>query len=176
MTLNQEPLEAPDLILLLAAAPTGGRERDRVNGITRLEKLLFLARQESRAFEGVTDAFEFKPYNYGPYSKAVYESAELLEEAGLLHEERVIQGRSLDEMEEISAAIANLEGVERQFRLTEEGKTVAQYLGRLHPHVAEELSKIKEKYGDMSLRALIRYVYQNYPTYAEASHIRDEVL
>ena len=42
-----EPLEDADLVLLLIAAPTAEEDaRNRINGILRLEKLVFLATKE----------------------------------------------------------------------------------------------------------------------------------
>lgn len=172
-----EPLIAPDLVLLLLQAETDApAARNEIHGITRLEKLLFLAEQEEGISKEVEDAFVFKAYDYGPYSKEIYEAVELLEEAGLLREERVFEGRSLDEMEEAFATISEPEGVERRFFLTDEGVAVAQLLAKEHPKVSSGLSSIKNRYASMSLRSLIRYVYGRYPSFAEASKIRDEVL
>lgn len=173
---ENKPLIAPDLVLLLLAAPTkvGGAE-DRINGITRLEKLLFLASQETDVLKQVEDPFRFKAYDYGPYSKEVYEAVELLEEAGLLEEQRVLEGRALDEMEELAAATEEREGIERRYVLTEEGRAVARLLAQRSPEVSEKLATIKDKYAGMPLGRLIRYVYQQYPPYAEKSKIRDRM-
>ncbi len=47
-------LIGPDLVLLLLAAPgRGDAATNRVNGITRLEKLLFLADKETNAVTNV---------------------------------------------------------------------------------------------------------------------------
>lgn len=174
---SPEPLIAADLVLLLLQAVTDApAARNQIHGITRLEKLLFLAEQEEDISKQVKDAFIFKPYDYGPYSKEIYEAVELLEEAGLLREERVFEGRSLDEMEEAVATNSEPEGVERRFFLTNEGAAVAQLLAKEHPEVSSSLSLIKNRYARMSLSSLIRYVYGRYPKFAEASTIRGEVL
>jgi uncharacterized protein YwgA len=177
MNRENEQLIGPDLLLLLLAAPTKvGSAEGRMNGITRLEKLLFLASEEEEVLEGVEDPFEFRPYDFGPYSKEIYESVELLEEAGLLDEHRVLGGRALDEMEEVAAATGEREGVERQFVLTDHGKAVARLLARRNPMVSRKLTTIKDKYARMPLGRLVRYVYERYPRYAEKSKIRDQVL
>lgn len=174
---SSEPLIAADLILLLLQAETDApAARNQIHGVTRLEKLLFLAEQEEDISKQVEDGFVFKPYDYGPYSKEIYEAVELLEEANLLREERVFEGRSLDEMEEAVATNSEPEGVERRFFLTDEGTAVAQLLAKEHRKVSSALSSIKNRYAGMSLRSLIRYVYGRYPQFAEASKIRDEVL
>lgn len=174
---SSEDLIAPDLILLLLAAPSRVRSaNDRIHGITRLEKLLFLADKETKVAGKVDKAFQFKPYDYGPYSKEIYEAVELLEEAMLVGEERVFEGQSLDEMEEAVGGHYEAEGTERRLFLTNEGKAVAGLLAKQHPDVPRELSAIKDKYAGMPLRRLIRYVYGTYPEYAEASKIRDQFL
>jgi hypothetical protein len=167
-----EPLRAADLILLLLAAPA---PEGSLRGITRLEKLLFLAEQETDLSKQVEDRFQFEPYNYGPYSKGVYDSVELLEQAELVTDERVYEGVPLDEIEGASASDRELEGVERRFALTTDGREVAAFLASQHPAVASALSGIKRRYGRIPLRQLIRYVYSHYPPYAEASLIRDSV-
>ena len=172
-----DELVGPDLVLLLlAASGRGEATQDRVNGITRLEKLLFLAEHETDVGRNVRDPFKFHAYDYGPYSKAVYEAVDLLEEAGLISEERAFAGQPLDEMEEWTAGIEQREGIERRFALTDRGRVIAHYLADRHPTVAEGLSKIKKQYGDLSLRKLIRYVYGQYPSFAEASRIRDQII
>jgi uncharacterized protein YwgA len=176
-TIKPEPLIGPDLVLLLLAAPTKVRTaHHRINGITRLEKLLFLASQEGEVMKQVEDPFRFQAYDYGPYSKQVYEAVELLEEARLLEEQRVLEGRALDEMEELAAATEEREGIERRFVLTDQGRAVAHLLSERNPEVTKMLATIKDKYAGMPLGRLIRYVYQQYPSYAEKSKIRDQVL
>jgi hypothetical protein len=172
-----ETLIGADLVLLLLRAPAGDRAtRDRLNGITRLEKLLFLADQESELPGRVDEAFKFTAYNYGPYSKQIYEAVDLLEEAKLLREEKAIDGRSLDAMEEAGVDVEDVEGVERRFFLTDDGRAVADLLTKEHPQIVKLLGEVKSKYGSLPLRQLIQYVYRRYPKYAEASLIRDQVL
>ncbi len=173
-----ERLLSSDLILILLAAATGTKSvRGRLDGITRLEKLLFLADKETSIPSDVAEPFVFQPYDFGPYSKAVYEAVELLEQAGLVREDRAYQGQALDSAEEAEAlSPEEREGVERRFWLTEDGSAVAAFLSQQHPKVASQLGEIKAQYGDMPLRRLIRYVYTKYPKYAEASKIREDVL
>ncbi len=173
----KEPLIGSDLVLLLLGADTSVlTARDQIHGITRLEKLLYLAHRETKVAGYVDGSFKFKPYDYGPYSKEIYEAVELLEEAGLLREKRVFEGRSLDELEELDTSGEGREGVERRFELTDRGKAVAKMLSGQQPDVINSLSQIKDKYAGMPLRALIRYVYSVYPEDATQSKIRDEVL
>jgi uncharacterized protein len=165
-------LLGPDLVLLMLAAPTEVETvRGRVFGITRLEKLLYLADIETKAQDKVSEPLVFQPYHYGPYSKEVYEAVELLERVGLLREERAV-GKTLDEMEEIATDATDETRIERRFFLTEEGASVATLLTSQHPDVVQKLATIKDRYGRMSLRQLIRYVYTTYPESAVNSKIR----
>jgi len=170
-------LLGPDLVLLLLSAPAKNKSAmDRINGITRLEKLLFLAGEEAQISSQVDDGFKFHAYNYGPYSKEVYEAVDLLEGAGLITEERVYEGIALDEEEEIAAVLPEREGVERRFALTADGKAVANLLAGRHADVMQAISDVKDKYAAMSLRQLLRYVYTRYPPMAEQSTIRHKIL
>jgi uncharacterized protein len=168
-------LIAADLILLLLAAPGATQPRNHLNGITRLEKLLFLADRETDVPRMIESPFPFTPYHYGPYSREVYEAVDLLEEADLISEERVFEGQALDEMEELEAVQTQSEGVERRFSLTANGQAVANLLADRNRPAFEALTEIKSRYGGMPLRQLIRYVYSRYPDFASVSRIRDQV-
>jgi len=172
-----EPLYGDDLILLLLGAPTAvGTAQDRVNGITRLEKLLFLADQEQQVQRDVADPLVFEPYHYGPYSKKVYEAVELLEEAGLIGEERSIDDSTFDEAEEVESDVSEEGPIERRFYLTDQGRAVAQLLLQQNPGTAAALSHVKDTYASMPLAQLIRYVYRKYEPFTVRSRIRDQVL
>lgn len=171
---EQQRARAIDSVLLLLEAPLrGGRARGRVDGVTRLEKLLYLAGKEGLS-NLLEDPFEFIPYHYGPYSKGIYEAVELLERLDLIREERVLLSGNLDEAEEVLATSGDQEGVERRFVLTEQGTKVAAALKRKFPKAYELLAEIKERYGPLPLSELIRYVYARYPKDAEESLIRDK--
>ncbi len=173
-------LVGSDLVLLMLAAPTKVRvAQGRVNGITRLEKLLYLADKETEVSAAVLDErLVFKAYDYGPFSKEVYEAAEILEEAGLVREERQVSGQSVDSLEavEVTGAVESDEYVTRCFVLTDQGRAVARLLGEQHPSVVSALSGIKDRYASRPLASLIQYVYRAYPESAVNSKIRDRVL
>jgi hypothetical protein len=174
-----DKLDSTDLVLLMLWAPTRSSRLDKqVPGITRLEKLLFLLDREADAQKYVDAPFTFRPYDFGPYSKEVYEAVEVLEAAGLVDEDLVYSGDGVDTIESHIAGIQDEpEGAERRFRLTEAGEDVAQLLARQAPQeLIDKLSEIKNRYGGLPLRNLIHYVYSRYPAFAERSKIRDEVV
>ncbi len=171
-------LDSTDLVLLLLHAPTRNqRLRDALPGITRLEKLLYLVDRETTGGKTVGERFEFKAYDFGPFSREIYGAVQVLEAAGLLHEELVYSGRDVDSVEARLVGIdEEPEGTERRFFLTDEGKAVAELLGRGASDLVRELSEIKDKYGQLPLRNLIHYVYTRYPESAERSKMRREVV
>lgn len=181
------PLDDTDLILVLLAAETSDpKQQFRCDGITRLEKLLFLLanEEEFKPFnKEVADLFTFEPYHYGPYSKAVYDAVDLLKALQLVRERRVDVSTGLDLNEEIEALGGSedpdelVEAIERQFTLTEDGRAVAKLLStRLSPAAKTMLSRLKDRFGAMPLRQLLRYVYANYPPYTVKSRIRSEMV
>lgn len=105
-SMDTERLIGSDLILLLLVAPTHHAQAvNRINGITRLEKLLFLIEQEWDYESYVDERFNFIAYNYGPYSKEVYETVDILKQAGLVEEERKITDSVLDNAEELLCSV-----------------------------------------------------------------------
>lgn len=176
--MDTEELIAPDLILLLLAAPTRwNRAKYRINGITRLEKLLFLIDKECEHGLSVGEPFQFVAYHYGPYSRDVYEAVELLEEAKLVEERRFITDSDLDRAEELLFSDMTTElSYERQFFLTDDGKKVAEHLAAAHPQIQKKIEQIKDRYAGLSLQHLIFHVYRQYPDYTKRSVIRDKII
>lgn len=170
-------LVGSDLVLLLLSAPTKVPQASgRINGITRLEKLLYLATRESDLPERVQEPLEFVPYNYGPFSKGIYEAVDLLEDAGLVTEQRAMDGKTIDNAEEAGLDIGAAEYVERRFALTADGKMVADVLSAEHRDVVRLLSAIKDRYAGLTLNQLVHYVYTRYPEDTVNSVIRDRHL
>ncbi len=172
---DAEALEGSDLVLLMLAAPTRVQSAvNRVNGITRLEKLLYLVDKETDAPSKVTrDRLNFVAYDYGPFSKDVYQAVEILEQSLLVREERLVDGNTIDSMEDadITGAVEGDEYVERRFILTPHGELVAKLLSHHHPDVVSQLSSIKDRYAERPLSSLIGYVYKTYPDSAVNSKI-----
>jgi len=96
----------------------------------------------------------------------------------LLRERRVDVNTGLDLSEE--SEVLGLEdvseedlSVERQFLLTDDGKAVARLLStRISDNGKRMLTELKDRFGRMPLRQLLRYVYSNHPDYAAKSRIR----
>ncbi|WP_424016226.1 DUF4065 domain-containing protein (plasmid) [Halorientalis pallida] len=142
---------------------------EAIEGVTKLQKLLFLIEQETEFFQAYENdiAFEFAPYKMGPFSKHVYEELEFL--------------LSLDaiETEPLPGADPNptdSEFAEQRFTITAKGEKIAAQLeSQLEPEYCDELSDTVTTYNSLELQDLLKYVYTEYPEYAADSEIIDEL-
>jgi uncharacterized protein YwgA len=180
-------LSRRQLVLLLIGVDNQGRLGDHINGITRLQKLLYLMEQEERIMPSGA-GFDFEPYDAGPYSSALYDDLEVLENLGLIasdvnaeaveEEEPELERLSFDQLmgdQEDKAADAY---EERKFYLTEEGRRRIEAIlkaGENAP-IIDSIRRIKSQYGYYSLRDLLYFVYTRYPEMTTESKIRDQVL
>jgi hypothetical protein len=178
----QTDIDREDVLLLMFDAYNRVFGKSGFNGITRLEKLIFLLGSEGGA-GFVADKFAFRPYKFGPYSKGVYEAAEFLRGIDLvdvqlkpyysyfmaMEQDRFNEEIGSDE-EEVPAPMS---GHEKVFMLTEQGKIVAEKLrtiwGQEHPDILKGIDEVVQKYGSLPLNQIIRYVYRRYPEMAKES-------
>ena len=73
-------LKLDDMIILLLGAPSKiPTLQDRLEGITRLEKLIFLLERETDYSDLIDKETEFHAYNFGPFSAQVYKAVGLPE-------------------------------------------------------------------------------------------------
>lgn len=142
---------------------------EEIQGVTKLQKLLFLIEEETKFFEEYEDdiAFNFAPYKMGPFSEHVYEEVEFLRQM------KAIESKPLATE---SPSIDDVELQEKRFIITAKGKKIAKQLaGQLEPEYRTELSDLVEEYNSMTLRNLLEYVYTEYPAYAAKSEILSEL-
>lgn len=174
------PVEVDDVIVLLLGAPSKATAlQNRIEGITRLEKLIFLLERETAVGEQLTENSEFVSHNFGPFSEKVYQAVEVLVAAGLLQDSAELSSSTEDswEIEEIVGTRQANPYATRNFDLTERGRRYYAALIQDLPKGTETiLSDFKGRFGTRPLRQLIRYVYKKYPAYTEKSLIRDEIL
>lgn len=172
------PFEVDDAIVLLLGADSRIPSlAGRLEGITRLEKLIFLLQKESQLGKFLTEDPEFRAYDFGPFSSKIYQAVETLETAGLLQESVKYTGAADDAWETVNILGEDAPYASRQFELTDRGKRYFEALCRELPQeLANEVSSIKDRFASMPLRQLVRYVYKRYPKYTEKSKIRDEIL
>ncbi|MFZ3324206.1 MAG: hypothetical protein WA190_17660 [Usitatibacter sp.] len=166
-----------------------GTGSDGLSGMTRLTKLLFLLEKEEGMKREGAD-FAFTPYKAGPYSPAIYDDIEFLENLGFIETEvtsvaTAPEAAELDAMsfealmgKEDATELAPDEYAERKFRLTEKGrKRVEDMLAKEdYQPVADKIRRVKSRFGNISLTDLLRYVYTKYPEMATESEIKDKIL
>jgi uncharacterized protein YwgA len=179
-------IQRSSLMLLLIGLTERGDADGYVSGITRLQKFLYLL-QEEAGIAPSKNGFEFEPYKAGPYSPRVYDDLELLENLGFVEsmgttESTETEAADLDKlvfddlMEAGSKAADAFE--ERRFTLTEKGQQKVRDMldeGSIAP-VADGIRKVKSKFSSLSLRELLRYVYEKHPEMTTESEIIDQVL
>lgn len=172
MDAEEIQLDREDVILLLMEANERLLRKPTLNGITRLEKLVFLLEKES-SFEGIGSFFPFEPNNFGPFSKEVYEAVEFLEGCELVEvrEKTYVSPYAASDEDKLLSEISDDDSggltSEMRFALTENGRKVARKMreavARKKQSDVEEVDRIIRKYGTRPLNHLIRYVYRQYP-------------
>jgi len=143
-------------ILLLLNANKGEAIQDR----TRLEKLIFLVSMQILKKPGrsiTPKTYTFRANRFGPFSEEVYDDVETLSDLGLVR----------------------FDNTQRVLNITEKGRRLVDQLvmkNRIPHMLVEDIERIKQRYNNISLKKLLRYVYQNYDKYTHESEIRDEIL
>jgi hypothetical protein len=171
-------IETDDLVVLVLGAPgPPGQPSGRIEGITRLEKLIFLIEQEQKP-PWLDEDVGFESDKFGPFSSKIYEAVDTLSAAGLLEDSgSFAPSREEDAWEAEHIIGAQTQYATRNFELTDKGQRYYKaLLGELPKSVEEELSEFKKRFAAVPLRQLIRYVYERYPSYTDKSIIRDDVL
>lgn len=149
-----------DIILGLLHAP--GREGDNepIDGITRMEKLVFLARNWD-VLRPQVEEFEFEPDNFGPFSDILQDDLESLRTMGLVETLEAGSEKGADEYVSQKHSAEGEYSRPTRYRLTSAGEAVARQLLADHDEAFEALSEIKSKFNAMSLDRLLSFVYNS---------------
>ena len=169
-------------------------EKKPIKGSVRLTKMMFLFNEQiapALKKNGLESEKlpEFIAYNYGPFSRDLYEQVDFFTGIGFM------MVRDLNEIEEMSGVdnIVEKEFVDecyededetksensyREYRITDTGSSFVEneLLGKLTSSQLELLQQYKKKITEMTMKQLLHYVYTRYPQYAEKSLIKEEVL
>ncbi len=173
-----------DLLIALLAVPGSTDEPgEAIHGITRLEKLVFLVLKEGDLEPSIDTPFNYKPYDYGPYSTQVLKEVETLNTVDLIKIEKV-PFRSIKEVIDKEAAMFDMdddrefERVLEIYRITQKGLRVWEGVVRdkFSKEEIETISRIKRQYNSMDLDQLLRTVYERFPKYTTESKIIKEIF
>lgn len=127
---------------------------EKIEGITRFQKLVFLADQE---LFGGSDHYSFRPDKYGPFSPTLYDDLDRLVATGFIdvETERTFAGNE-----------------KQVYSLSEKGEKVLERTASDElDFEKEEIERITEDYNKDDLWDLLEYVYGQYPEFAENSKL-----
>ena len=182
MSTTRPKIEVDDLIVLLLGAPSSSPlAQNRIEGVTRLEKLVFLLgnSDESEVSGLLSEDPEFRAHNFGPFSSKIYQAVDTLAAAGLVNDTAVIADTTEDawETEQVIGAVTADPYATRDVSLTDRGRRYYEaLLKELPPQTEEKLRRFKEKFAEIPLRQLVRYVYERYPDMTKKSLIKKQIL
>lgn len=176
-----------DLILvLLYAKGVSGKKCEPIEGITRLQKFVFLLNQGRGPGELVEIAkeYEYQPYKLGPYSDELRNDLETLISLGLVKTERLAYWIP-DDLDDEEDTVKNIKaGIDAEYKKIESYK---YYLSDNGVKAGEELWKsltsknrgalieFKTFFNSLTLRQLLIFVYDQFPGYAGKSEIREKL-
>lgn len=188
MEADSKPLRVEDgtdlLILLLYSPGSSGCFGEPVEGITRLQKLVFLLQMapDLPRLIDEAEAYSYDPYKLGPYSRTLGRDLEELEAARLVESERLDYWLTDDSDGSFGEPGAREpEGRRRvesyRFRLSENlGMKVGESLWKsLGNKERRELERFKKFFNALSLRQLLIFTYDRYPEYTSESTIREQL-
>ncbi|ELZ05374.1 hypothetical protein C482_02451 [Natrialba chahannaoensis JCM 10990] len=144
----------------LPAALLYANEQEHIVGRTRLQKLVFLIEMAFQEEDGSLplspDSYNFEPYDYGPFSKELYDDIDSLKKQDLIRE--------------ISEEYKEGE-VRYVYEIEDQGKQLVENnLDKEEMRAVLRLSSnFKGTFNDDSLPDLIKEVYSRYPKFAENS-------
>lgn len=169
-------------------------DKEPIKGSVRLMKMMFLFNEQiapALKKKGLDSEKlpDFITYNYGPFSKDLYEQVDFFAGIGFM------QIHDLNETEEMSGVdnIVEKEFVDecyedeeetksensfREYSITDTGSGFVEeeLLKKITLPQLKLLEQYKKKITGMTLKQLLHYVYTRYPKYAEQSLIKKEVL
>ena len=188
--MSNKKLNGADYLLLLLYLDN----KSPILGAIRLEKMMFLFNNEiaPRLKETGLDSDklpEFIAYNFGPFSKDVYEQVELFKGIGFLQVINLKAKEELIEADDWEEGPFSKELDYTGFQLNEEKRYYkyqmldlgADYVSeKIYPQLTAEqlvmLLQFKKKITSLSPKQILRYVYTKYPDFTSNSLIKNEVF
>ena len=188
--MNNKKLNGADYLLLLLCLDN----RAPIYGAIRLGKMMFLFNEEIAPRLKETGLCSdklpgFISYNFGPFSKDVYEQVELFKGIGFLQvtdlkaREELIEADNweegpFDEELRYSGFQLNEKKSCYKYQMLKLGEEYvnSKIIPELTPEQLSILLQFKKKITSLSPKQILRYVYTKYPKYTSNSLIKDEVF
>ena len=188
--MSNNKLNGADYLLLLLYL----NNKQPIYGAIRLTKMMFLFEKEIAPIlknKGLDseDLQNFIAYNFGPFSKDVYEQVELFKGIKFIQVTSVKANEDMAEVDDLEESafidemknrgyILNSNGKYYKYCILSKGEEYTEAM--IMPNVSEEqrqiLESFKNKITSLSPKQILKYVYTKYPEFAENSLIKDEVL
>jgi hypothetical protein len=177
------------LMLLLYAEGPSGKVGEPIEGITRLDKIMYLLSQSKEFSVYIDKNYDFQADNFGPFAPELFDDIQALKQECIIEAPKTRKTKdkieTVDE-ESVEKVLDEAPGMNiswkkyplETYELTPLGIKIASELySNLSPSQKEELKKIKKTFSAMSLRNLLYYVYSTAPSkMLEKSKIKEDVL
>jgi len=198
--MTEKNLTGKDILLLLLYLPgKTGRNNEPISGRTRLTKMIYIFEKEIKdSFDNLDKSSmpEFFAYNYGPFSRELFDDLQFFINIGFIKEAEVdieLDNTKLNEedyyeykyniSEEVGFGEIDEETVEKEaslysYNLKEKGSKYVKdnIINNITDEQRDKLIRFKKKVNSLSLDSLISYVYNKYPEDTEKSKIRNNYV
>ena len=176
------------LMLLLYSEGDSGEIGEPIEGITRLDKIMYLLSQSPEFSQIVNKSYEFQADNFGPFAPELFDDIQALKQECIIgaserktkNKIETVDEESVEKVfdEESDINVSWKKYPVETYKLTDLGmKIAAQLYDNLTEPQKMKIKKIKKTFGEMSLKNLLYYVYSTAPTkMLEKSKIKKEVL
>lgn len=187
--MKKKELTGKDVLLMLLYSPGITKQvNEPVIGKTRITKMIFIFEKELlKIFDNVEGKSmpEFFSYNYGPFSKELYDDLKFFKTIGLVAEEETQSELSDAEEDELNYWASEYEDekteeqyYECKYYLTDNGIKYVEdkLLSKLTEPQKKLIEEFKQRINSLTLDMLLRYVYNKYEDYTDKSKIRKRYL
>jgi hypothetical protein len=187
--MRNKSLTGADFLLLLLYL----NNKEAIRGAVRLVKMMFLFDKEVSKkieYEGIAyeNPPEFIPYDFGPFSKDLYEQVELFSGINFIKVTDLYKSEEMGEIDNFYSEMIHdeedpiiLNESDKKFYIYEIADKGIEYvkakiLGELNDGQIEYLSKFKKRITDSTVKEILLYVYSTYPDTIKKSKIKKEIL
>lgn len=187
-------LTGADFLLILLYL----NDMEPIRGAVRLTKMMFLFNKEivpllktKQPLFDIGSLPEFIAYNYGPFSKDVYEQVSLFQNINFIKVENLKASEEMGEVDDWEEPLSRddffeisdqydqqVDGRYMEYSLGLSGKQYveSELINNVSIEQRQLLENFKTRITTTPIKNILRYVYLKYPEMTENSLIKDEVL